>query len=590
MTIIKYSKSLKYYPFKAIQTAAVNCLLNAVNVKNRYVQPIILIKIFEAFCDVTDNKVSYLSLQQPDFAKLTHGFIGSLLSGEMIEFNADTILNFVDAFYLGVGTMNPYIERDERFALGGKKRRGFLRENKDKFIVKWVAMKSPTNLKRENYWSGFPVIGRKGTVTYLEAQGIYREFSSEFANTIHKRIVENTLKHALPRVTEFNKFFKFLVNNKSIYSESTFQDPRQIDDLFKQYCKYYFLKELIEKKRNKINVISEWNLFSNFVTETFIASGVWKNPISGKLPHIINEGINARETNIKKDKNGIEIKRKLLTDVPMQVTDEEALELLFGNISTDLNSIKSWAISQANDLYKRHLRCKKLAQKGRAFTSINKEFGHVAPIDDELICYLAAIFEERGDTKGFNFKFQQRINSTDVMYQLGLPRNSYDLDPYKVLLTSEHPEITPQYLRDLELYDKKNDLVGFVEIDGVYWLTGYKDRKTPKHSEQQIQLTEQTAQLVKEVIAITEPVRQSLKSDNNDLCRYLFVNYSGGMKNKIKAVNITYNKSQRDRNVAAYNRFRDEIKKFTNKREEDLDHFIWRISLTSIRASAAVLV
>lgn len=590
MTIIKYSKSLKYYPHNAIQAEAVDYLLKAVNLKNNYVQPKILIKIFEAFCDITDNKISYLSLQHRSFANLSHAFIGALLSGEMIELNADAIINFADSFYLGVGSKNTHIKRDKRFKLSSAARRHFLRENEDKFIKEWETIKSTTDLKRYNYWSGFPITGKKGRVTYLAVQGIYKDFSPELANYFHMLIANNTLKRALPIVTGYNKFFQYLVENKDIYSEATFQNPRQIDELFKRYCRYFFLKELMEKKRNKNAVISDWNTFSGFVTETFIASGVWKNPISGKLPHIVNEGSNARETNIKKDKDGIEVKRKLLTDVPMQVTDEEALELLFGDISTDLNSIKSWAITQANDLYQRHLRCKKLAQKGRAFTSIKKEFGNVAPIDDELICHLAATFEERGNTKGFNFNFQQRINSTDVMYQLGLPQNSYDLDPYKVLLTIEHPEITPQYLRDLELYDKKNDLVGFVEIDGVYWLTGYKDRKTPKHSEQQIQLNDKTARLVKELIHITEPVRQSLKSENNDLCRYLFVNYSGGMRSKIKAVNITYNKSQRERNVAAYNRFRDELKEFTDKREEDLDHFIWRISLTTIRASAAVLV
>ena len=360
-----------------------------------------------------------------------------------------------------------------------------------------------------------------------------------------------------------------------------------------------YLKAFVErfslwnlKKRNKHNVISNWNTFASLITEIFIESGLWKKPISGKLPHIVNEGSNAKETNIRRDDDGIEVKRKLLTDVPTQVTDQEALELLFGDISTDLNIIKSWAIAQSKGLYQRHLRRKKLAFKGRTFTSIKKEFGNVAPRDDELICHLAATFEERGHTKGFNFGFQQRMNITDVMFQLGLPQNSYDLDPYKVLLTSEHPEITPDYLRDLELYDKRGNLTGFVEIDGVYWLTGYKDRKTPAHSEQQIQLTEYTTQLIREVIEITEPVRRALKSEDNDLCRFLFVNFSGGTKKKTKSVNITYNKSQRERerNVAAYRRFREELKEFTDKQGEDLDHFIWRISLKTIRASAAVLI
>ncbi|GAB1623176.1 ClbS/DfsB family four-helix bundle protein [Agarivorans albus] len=590
MTIIKHRKSLKYYPHNNIQSEAVEWLLSEVTMKNNYVQPVMLIKMFEAFCDLTCNEVSYVSLQHPDFANIAHGFIGALFSGEMLELKADGLMYYSDTFYTGAGKINQHIIRDKRFEQGAVKRRHFLRENKSIFIEKWADIKKSISSERLSYWCGFSVEGRKGRVTYLELQGVYQEISQDFAKSMHKLIAENALKRSIPRATDYNKFFRFLVENKNTYNESTFQDSRKIDVLFKSYCREFFLTELKAKKRNKHTVISEWNEFSGLITETFLESGIWKIPISGKLPHIVNEGTNAKETNIKRDNDGIEVKRKLLTDVPTQVTDQEALELLFGDISTDLNVIKSWAIAQSKDLYQRQLRRKNWALKGRSFTSIKKDFGNVAPKDDELICHLAATFEERGHTKDFDFRFQQRMNVTDVMHQLGLPQNSYDLDPYKVLLTSEHPEITPDYLRDLELYDKRGNLIGFVEIDGVYWLTGYKDRKTPDHSEQQIQLTEYTAQLVKEVIEITEPVRRALKSEDNDLCRFLFVNFSGGMKKKTKASNITYNKSQRDRNVAAYSRFRDELKEFTDKRGENLDRFIWRVSLTTIRASAAVLV
>ncbi|EKB1966231.1 TPA: hypothetical protein NKA96_004838 [Vibrio parahaemolyticus] len=590
MTIIKNKKSLKYYPHKAIQTEAVERLLDAVSGNSAYIQATMLIKMFEAFCDITGNKVSYLALQHPDFANLSHNFIGALFSGEMIEPPENSLIYYVDAFYTGVGKINPYIMRDERFGLGTSKRRKYLRENKDQFIAQWVSIKNTVSLGRVNYWCGFPITGRKGIITYLEIQGVFEEFSQEFAYATYKRIAENMLKYSRPKVTELNKFFRYLVENKHIYNESTFYNSRTIDQLFKNFCRDFFIAELKERKRNKHVVISSWNGFSVFITETFITSKVWTTPISGKVPHIVNEGSNARETYVKTDEDGIEVKRKLLTDVPIQATDEEAIELLFRDISTDLKVIKSWALAKSNDLYQRRINAKKLALKGRPFTSIKKEFGNVAPEDDELICHLAATFEERGNTKGFDFRFQQRMNVTDVMYQLGLPQNSYDLDPYKVLLICEHPQITPDYLRDLELYDKMGNLVGFVEIDGVYWLTGYKDRKTPNHAEQQIQLTTQATKFVKEAIEVTEPVRQSLKSEGNDLWRYLFVNYSGGMKKKIKSVNITYNRSQRDRNVAAYNRFRDELKEFTNKRGASLDRFIWRVSLTTIRASTAVLV
>lgn len=590
MTIIKYKKSLKYYPYIVIEKAAVDCLLTLVYLKCNYVPPSTLIKMFEAFCDVTGHKVLYSNLQQPSFAKLSQGFIGAILSGDLLALDSESLLCNADSFYMGVIKINPHIVKDEEVELGTTQRRRFIRMNKTKFTSEWEKMKCALSPQRVEYWFGFPVIGRKGQITYLALQNIYESFSPEFSFSIHKLISENTLKRAIPRVTEYNRFFDYLVKNKEIYNEKTFQDPRKIDELFKNYCRDYFLKELIERKRNKNTVISEWNIFSNYITDTFISSSAWVKPISGQLPHIVNEGSNAKETNIREDEEGIEVKRKLLTDVPIQITDEQAIKLLFYDISTDLNTIESWAVSQSQNLYQRHIQGKKLALKGKSFTKIKKEFGNVAPKDDELICHLAATFKERGHVKGFDFRFQQRMNVADVMFQLGLPQNSNDLFPYKVLLTIEHPEITPGYLKDLELYDKSGNLAGFVLIDGVYWLTGYKDRKTPNHSEQPIKLSEKTAQLVKEIISITEPIRKALKYENNDLWRYLFINYSKSPKKKIKSTNISFHRSQRDNQVSSYIKFRNELKEFTNKRGEELDRFIWRISLNTIRASSAVIV
>ncbi len=119
-------------------------------------------------------------------------------------------------------------------------------------------------------------------------------------------------------------------------------------------------------------------------------------------------------------------------------------------------------------------------------------------------------------------------------------------------------------------------------------MNGY--RKTPNHSEQPIKLSEKTAQLVKEIISITEPIRKALKYENNDLWRYLFINYSKSPKKKIKSTNISFHRSQRDNQVSSYIKFRNELKEFTNKRGEELDRFIWRISLNTIRASSAVIV
>ena len=248
MIIIKYKKSLKYYPHYCIQSEAVAWLLSQMGNNNNYVAPVMLVKIFEAFCDTTGNEVSYISLQHPDFANLAHGFIGSLFSGEMLELHPDNLMYYIDAFYIAAVKINQHVMRDNRFELGAIKRRQFLREHKNIFVNKWGEAKNSISSERVSYWCGFPVEGRKGNISYLELQGVYQKISPDFANSAHTLIVENSLKRSKPRVTEYNKFFRFLVENKNTYSESAFQNSRSIDVLFKSFCRAFFLMELKEKK------------------------------------------------------------------------------------------------------------------------------------------------------------------------------------------------------------------------------------------------------------------------------------------------------------------------------------------------------
>ncbi len=589
MTIIKYSKSLKYYPHNYIQREVVIQLLTEITSKNSYIRPKMLVKMFEAICDLTDNRISTLNLQHSSFAELTYSFLGGLFSGEIITLKEDALINNIDAFYIAAANISKNIIRDDQFD-NPTNRRKFLNENKPKFISYWKETKKSINKNRLKYWCGFSIKGRKGEVNYLELQGVYENISPKLALLCYKQISEETLKRTRPDVTVYNNFFNYLAKNNDKYNISTFIDSRSIDILFKNYCKDYFLIELKEKKRNIHSVTSNWNMFIGRVTDTFLKPGIWKKPISGRLPHIINQGTNSKKTNIKKNHDGIEVKKKLLTDIPIQITDQEAIKLLFGNIESDLKTIESWAISQAKDLYDRYQNRKKFSLKGTVFSSIQKDFGRKSPEYQELIHHLAATYEAQGHENGFSFRFQSKITCRDIMHTLGIPKNSHDLAPYKFLLTIYHPEITPTYLRDLELYDKRGNLVGFVEIDGVYWLTGYKDRKTPAHAEQRIKLRENSAKLIKELIEITESVRLALKNENNDLWRFLFINYSNGMKKKIKSSNITYNKSQKDRNISSYINFSNQIQEFTDKRGEKLDQFIWNVSLSTIRASSAILV
>lgn len=582
MTIVKKTSSLKHYPHKAIQEDVVEFLLAKMDKSNNHTNPIIVIKLFECFCDVTNNEITDIMIERRSFSELLYSFIGALLSGEFLECSHESRMYYADMIYSVAIKINPYVIRDSR--QNTIKQREFIRENKSLFIKKWNEIEPIICQIRKKYWNGFSVISRKGQTTYLSLQGVHEKYSPDFAYKIHNKISSYMLKMARIRTDIFNDLFCYLTKNHHIYNVDDFRCPDKINTIMKECCRFYF-KNNIEKKRDVISIAHSWNQFCVGVENSLIKSGLWVMPISGQLPRVPCIGRSLRQTNIRLGKGGIDVKRKLLTDVPINLTDEAALKFLFLEIENDMNEVLNWAKFNAKNIYDRRKNSKKISREGNVINKIKKGIS-----DDELFRDISKTIENKGVYKGVFTPYAYRFSSKELMYKLGFPRKSIDFLAHHILLINEHPEITQEYLNNFELYDIKGNLSGFVKIDDTYYLTGYKDRRKRMLSEQVIKLNDISVRLIKEIIEITSVLREKLKKENNDLWRYLFIFSGSFFNNSYKIRNLTFNRSQRDLSDSGYLLFRDEFKLFSNKRGEDLDQFIWRISPTTIRSSRALLI
>lgn len=172
--------------------------------------------------------------------------------------------------------------------------------------------------------------------------------------------------------------------------------------------------------------------------------------------------------------NGVIIHEKLITPVPLFLTDEEAIELLFKRIDTDISITTNWAVVQTSALIKAAQSRKEMAKLGTPLEG-GSSLKSIAEIGYANIC---ATFERDGFRTGkayldARFGGGNRAETAEI---LGLP-TSEKLYPYQILLVTEHPEITGSFLEKLILCDDNGDYIGFVKTETGANLVGYKDRR-----------------------------------------------------------------------------------------------------------------
>ena len=158
--------------------------------------------------------------------------------------------------------------------------------------------------------------------------------------------------------------------------------------------------------------------------------------------------------------------------------------------------------------------------------------------------------------------------------------------PHCALLVAEHPIITPSFLEGFELYNVNGARTGLKKIDGKFFLVGRKNRKGPAKSQQTVALTTETAKIILQIIALTNPLRKFLKKQGDDSWRKLLLTSGVAFSYPIainRIASCTSMASRRDGTAKC-------IQRFANLSPSESIDLADRFSLPTLRASAGVLV
>ncbi|MGK9066559.1 hypothetical protein KXR72_15550 [Stutzerimonas chloritidismutans] len=577
MTIIKYPRSLGIYPYKVLPHALVDQIsrgLAGVPGRNALCTPTVL-KLFEAYCDIAGHKITYKSPSSPRFLRIAKGFLGALSDRSFVAASGSARYAYIAGFLLildelrKVAPNTPTFSSEERLSI----------EN----MQIWEDERSTLSPGAILYWSGWIVNGRLGKTSYAPIPLIWNSHGATFAEETYQAYQQYSKTKLAPNHSEFYLFLTYLSQNAKLWPCSTFRNPVKLKQLFIEFMLYSFKKT--HDSGSDINIKTRsYSKFAYTMDEAFIQSGLWVTPFSGSIPRPVSKAPPGTHTHIRKKSDGSLEKVKLVTTVPLSLTETEAIEILFKNIKSDIRLVLSWAKEKLHTIRILELKRNRLAREGRPITSGNSCKNSLSEIGEHNVC---ATFAESG--LSYIRKNPERVIGTasraSVSNLLALPTTEHFL-ALQLLLVHEHPCFNESSLKYLELYDKRGNETGFKSTDAGYQLTAYKDRKGGRLSEITVILSPRLAAYVRRVISLTQALREELRKAGDDNWRKLFLHCTGYIGLPKQAEPMKINRTT----IRYLQETVNEFSALSGKDSESTEDFLCRLSVTAFRASSAVEV
>ena len=536
------------------------------------------LKLFECYCDLTQTPFNFTTLSHEKFGVIIQGFVGALLSDNFVSGTFLTrdrwVKTFTNTLYFLKKNIPSMPDPIEASSVYKDCKKVWHEQSRNNFhYLDQMALR---------YWQGWTVTYGNGTENSLILQPLWFSHGPSFTQSVYEGWKNMTANYSITPSTELNRFVEFIARNKDKWTEDAFQDPVKLKFMFMEW-KQEYMRIGLEQGRKMLQEI--WNMFINKFESAFIKPGIWATPFT-VLPRQTGSAVENFGTKIRKNKDNEFVQDQLLTEVPLQVTDNQAIEIIFKKLKGDIQAVKSWALAQTEDLYNRAQRRVYLAKKGKILLHGKKDGVFPESLEDKC-----ATFEHCGmsdNTDRIREIFGYHALKEKLAYDLGIPTKS-TLLPYQCLLVSEHPKITPFYLYGLELYNKRGVLSGFLPTDQGHQLIGFKDRRGPELSEIKVDLTEKSAKWVQEIIEITTPLRTLLRSRNDDRWRMLFLTTGAAFRNPSPDANRNHMAGMKSHPKLAA-RMMKQFEPFVELRGEDLMRFVSRVCPSRVRASCGVAV
>lgn len=540
------SRSLKFYPkidsvlSKTLQEQIANSLHSAIS--NPSVRIPAFIRIYSCFIDITssnqDPVTNYSAIKELNSDKAYHSNLKLFFSFLVNEFKykdtqASTYVRILATALTSIKSNTQYDK--------------LIQPNEIKFSLckldldEQETYQRTINQKKLKYYSGWGVFDCEGKYHRVYLAYLYDVTDENFTNFVISAMNDlsitkhgETLRGTLLFINNIFKDIVFIYKSReniilSLHKNNLSQTFESIFNL-----RLYQLN----KSGKSISTFIKYKFPSclEAFNQCFIYTKILEEP---ERPFIVPtfKSIKASGRSVNTGTT-TETKERLLTNIPSEIKDDEALAIIEERVNSDINHIIIYCESlidtidsmhKRNEAYKESGIIKRPPKPGGAII-MEPDIGRInsnLPFGIKHINNTVATFYHYGfgAFNGYN-RFLSSANNfmsnTDYLKELNLPTLE-TLMPYLMLLVYYHPEITPQFFINWELFDKNGRKVGIKETGNITVIQSYKKRRGPKKAQQIIPLTKNSKQIVDKLIEHTAYARQFLKGIGNDNWRYILL-------------------------------------------------------------------
>lgn len=359
-----------------------------------------------------------------------------------------------------------------------------------------------------------------------------------------------------------------------------------VDRYIREFGEFYFLRADKEQLdfRSKSRI---WNREVKYLFSALAQRGAIAKP-GIEVPTLpIGEGETSRGSTMLVD--------SAILDMPPGLKDHQLKDLMYNRLTESVELLKQWADKETKQLWARWIQAQKLAKAGspRQFRADGLSTANaLAESSWERDCcatyaeYGHAMHRYSGLSKAAS-SHSRHVYGRDaeiVLETVCIPVRG-SLLPHATLLVAAHPEVTTSMLETLEVEEVPGGLRVVRGESAHRYAIMYKARKGPDGAETKVRLTARTAQLLDQVLALTEPLRTYLRSINDPDWKKLFLSTSG-LTTKPSVENFSATCTRREE----IQKVRGRIQRITGLSRPKVQKLTEHFTLRTLRATMGTLV
>jgi hypothetical protein len=297
-----------------------------------------LLRTLECFLQVTGQTLSIATLRSPEFTEICVSYVGAIYSPAFFETSKNRRYQLSTTLLLLAAKLEALIHIQPVRALSISTAK--VTDDVHECILKFSKLEQ--NEEKLWLWRSWPCTDRRGKVIWAPLYPVYERLGRNFTQRLHNVCIDYVGTRKVDCVPCLKSLARFIGQYSEQLRESDFQNPQFVGRFWRQFLTYHLETRYSDGEGSKIStLITEWRAqFLAFVRSYLVPSGLFTEPW-GEMPYPPAKIVSGSGTNIKMTDKGELVKVKLLTHIPLQITDEDAIHIL----------LAQWAV---NDIWKRY--------------------------------------------------------------------------------------------------------------------------------------------------------------------------------------------------------------------------------------------